>query len=585
MVGLIFTWQFSPPKTPPTQKPPLHRPHLTITFHLAHFVSQTSANRSPTSAADSGGRASEATMESSPQPQYQHYVPKFLLRNFAHPYKPSDRKKRKGGRKDENGVYYGEAVVRSVDLTSNPPVICEKPINRILGQMDMYDDKTKSGKEQRRIEEVLGRLENQAALAFTKIKKAYAEHQERQGEEGEREQPEHMGAACLTRSERDCIRKFLYILKYRGLMDHQRYNHQMPGAYVAEDREYMHEFMDEKLYERPLNVWLDNIKQIIDMDMDLEYDWAHELTKRMYPEDAMMFFMHSEMFYMCICTPANPDDEFLLTDNSYNVFEGPNTFIRNKQTGKVQQSLFAPLHMFAPVSPKLMIVLRNALLPNPLEDADEEIRREREMERRIDLGAFSEDLRKSLLADLPVAKARNNYSKVIDGRLTVIPGWDGKKKKEDRFYFDFFPIDRRHVNTINSVFLGNLGPSTSVIFETTATFARTLDWFLTSPSSFGKIMSGMEGDGHEESLRKLEVISRSLGSTGETVSTMLDIQEKSHAIHETFLEKYKAKRWMLKKLVIEEDEKIKGFFDQMDKPDNKFMRSYLVLGSLPPHFP
>ena len=274
-----------------------------------------------------------------------------------------------------------------------------------------------------------------------------------------------------------------------------------------------------------------------------------------------MFFMHSEMFYMYICTPANPDDEFLLTDNSYNVFEGPNTFIRNKQTGKVQQSLFAPLHMFAPVSPKLMIVLRNALLPNPLEDADEEIRRKREMQRRIDLGAFSEDLRKSLLADLPVAKARNNYSKVIDGRLTVIPGWNGKKKKEDRFYFDFFPIDRRYVNTINSVFLGNLGPSTSVIFETTATFARTLDWFLTSPSSFGKIMSGMEGDGYEESLRKLEVISRSLGSTGETVLTTLDIQEKGYAIHKAFLEEYKANRWMLKKLVIEEDEKIKGFFD------------------------
>jgi len=41
-----------------------------------------------------------------------------------------------------------------------------------------------------------------------------------------------------------------------------------------------------------------------------------------------------------------------------------------------------------------MIVLRSALLPNPLEDADDEIRRKREMECRMDLGAFGEDLAK-----------------------------------------------------------------------------------------------------------------------------------------------------------------------------------------------
>jgi len=523
-------------------------------------------------------------MESSPQLQFQHFVPKFLLKNFAHPYKPTGGR-RKGKRKDDSGLHYGDKVVRSVDLTSDPPVICEKPISRILGQMDMYDDKTKSGKDQRRIEEVLGKFENQAARVFTKITKAYAQHQEG-GEErkGKREETDTMGAVCLTRSERDCIRKFLYILKYRGLVDHMRYNHETPGAYVAHDREYVHEYMNEKLYERPLNVWLDNIKQIIDMEMDLEYDWANELPKKMYPDDAMGCFIHSEMFYMCICTPANPDDEFILTDNSYNVFEGPNTFVRNKQTGKVEQSVYAPLHMFAPVSPKLMIVLRSCILPNPLEDADDEIRRAREMQRRMTIGMLSEDLTKGLLMDLPVAKPRNNYSKVVDGRLTVIPGYDGKKKKEDRFYFDFFPINRRHVNTINSVFLGNLGPSTSVIFETTATFGRTLDWFLTSPCCFGKIISGMEGDSHKESLRKLEVISHSLGSTKKAISSTLEIQDESYATHEALLKMFKANRRMWKKLIVEEDKEIKGFVEQMEEPENQLVLSYVALGSLPPLF-
>jgi len=118
-------------------------------------------------------------------------------------------------------------------------------------------------------------------------------------------------------------------------MDYSRYNHEMPEASVVYDKEYIHEYMDGKLYERPLNVWLNNIKQIIDIKMDLEYDWASELPKRLYPDDDIGFFIYNEIIYMHICTPVNPDDKFILTDNSYNVFKGPNTCVRNKETGKV----------------------------------------------------------------------------------------------------------------------------------------------------------------------------------------------------------------------------------------------------------
>jgi len=158
----------------------------------------------------------------------------------------------------------------------------------------------------------------------------------------------------------------------------------------------------------------------------------------------------------------------------------------------------------------------------------------------------------------------------------MIPGWDGEKK-EDRFYSDSFPIDRRQVNIINSLFLGNLWPSTRVIFETTATFARTLEWFLTSPSSFGRILSSMEEDSHGESLRKLEVISLTR-LNGETVSTTLHIHDKGHVIHEAFLNWQKANQWVFKKLIVEEDETIKDFFEQIGKPENESLRSYLVLG-------
>lgn len=70
--------------------------------------------------------------------------------------------------------------------------------------------------------------------------------------------------------------------------------------------------------------------------------------------------------------------------------------IHSSETSRRERfnSLFSPLYTCSPLSQKLMIVLHSALLPNPLEDADDEIRRKREMECRMDLGAFGEDLAK-----------------------------------------------------------------------------------------------------------------------------------------------------------------------------------------------
>ena len=510
----------------------------------------------------------------SPKPQYQHFVPQFLLRNFSHPYKPAGGKK-KGKRKDDNGLYYGESVVRAVDLATDLPVICEKPIKRILGQINMYDDSTKPSKEQRRLEELLGKFESQAAKVFSKILKAYANHQGKM-----QENPETTGGVCLTRSERDCIRKFLFILKYRGLDFHQRFNHETVATYDSNDNEHVREYMSEKLYDRPLNVWLDNIKAIIDADRDTELGWGNDLPRRMYPDDAMWFFSHAQTYFMSICTPADPTDEFVLTDNSYNVFEGPNTFMRSKDTGDVEGSAHAPLHMFAPVSPKLMIVLRCYLLPSPLEDADDAVRKDREKLRKISLDSVYGGgvLDKGLLGDLPVAKAQNSYSTVVNGRLALLPGYDGKKRKDDRFFFNFFRISSRHVNTINSILLDNLGPSTSVVFETTATFARTLEWYLTAPCSLGKtIVRGMKGDQKEESLRKLEIISRSLGSTKKTVSSTLHVPLQDLG-HEAIHEQWKATRWMWKKLVVDQDEAFKGYIKEMESPECQHLMSYFTLG-------
>ena len=509
--------------------------------------------------------------------QYQHFVPQFLLRNFSHPYKPAGGRKR-GKRKDENGLYFGESVVHALDFTADPPAICEKAVKRILGQMNMYEDDdanaasiraNDASKQQKRVEEMLSKLEDQAARVFRKITKAYEDHQR---EQREGNGPSKVGVVCLTRGERNLIRKFLFLLKYRGSTFHRRFYHQTPHDYNANDSKTLREYMARKGYTRPIDVWLDNIKAIIELDMDVEGKWKTELCRRMYPDDAMWFFAHTEMFYMAICTPSDPDREFILTDSSYNIFEGPNTCARNEDTGCLEGSAWTELHMFAPVSPKLMIVLRSFTFPQSIEDAIEAVRQDRERLRRQVLDKVFGGEVKGLLHDLPVAKAQNSYSRIVNGRSVPLDGYDGTRKEEHKFYFSLFPISTRHVNIINGVLLENCDHCTSVVFLTKSIFAKTLEWFLET-DSIGKVVAGAPGsDSRAESLRKMGIVSRALGSTGTTVTSELDPPTSvADARHQYLRSEEALGRQWFQKVVIEGEE------DPMMKME--FMRLYVKLGT------
>lgn len=442
--------------------------------------------------------------------QYQHFVPQFLLRNFSHPYKPDGEipKKRKGGggkQKYQKGMYPNDPVIRHLDLTANPPVICEKPVKRILGQINMYHDSTKPDKQQQEVEQMLSKVEDQASQIFRKIVKAHEEKEP---------------GLWITRPERDLVRKFLFILKYRGSGFYERFNHDSPGAYSADDRELMREYMSQHGFTRPLDVWLHAIKTIINLDMTERTEWQKELANQMYTGDAIWFITHCEYYYMAICTPSDPGDEFILTDGCYNVFEGNNCFVRDSKTGEVGGGSYTPLHMFAPISPKLMIVLRANQLPNSLEDADEVVKKMRQLQRGLVLGPLSvDDWGFSRLADLPIDKARNSYSKVVNGRLQLIDSsGEWKPRKQDKFCFNIFPIDTKHVNMINGFLLDNCATCTSVVFESTSAFKKTLEWFLTAPCEvIGKIIMGLLADEREVALKKMIVVARSLGFEGKAI--------------------------------------------------------------------
>src|SRR5438046_7080918 len=108
-----------------------------------------------------------------------------------------------------------------------------------MGITDMYRDFAHAT-DQHYLEKQLSKLESRACEIISKIKKAF--------EANENE-------VWITRPERDDLRKFLFIMKYRGLLMRQRFYYQRIEEYSANDREMMLKYMHEKGFQKPIDVW------------------------------------------------------------------------------------------------------------------------------------------------------------------------------------------------------------------------------------------------------------------------------------------------------------------------------------------
>ena len=424
--------------------------------------------------------------------QYHHYIPRFTLRNFAHPFQPqnvSGRQRQRNKRKRQKGHYPGEEMIYAINLAGTEPQITETPVASTFGQMDMYRDFA-NAPNQHKVEQKLSRLESNAARIIHKIRKEY----EAQKKE-----------IWISRSERDTLRKFLFIMKYRGPGFRQRFGHQLPDEYSEDDAERLTAYMREKGYKRPVDVWFDNIKVLVDLKMDSEMNWANELMEKIYPDDAKWAISNMQSMYLSICTPSSQEDEFLLTENSYSIHEGPHS-----------PRAYTEFHVFAVISPKLIMVLRSFLLPIPEEDQDPGIK-----EWRQELYALNAAKHifpshaNSCLQDLPVRKARNSYSEVVNGRVIWSDGRDRKLRPDDKFCFEFFPITTTHVNKINSIMLEESYSISAVAFKSKSSARKALEFHLTTPivlNEFGKKIFKTRDDARFVCFKKYEQVARQLGS-------------------------------------------------------------------------
>jgi hypothetical protein len=425
--------------------------------------------------------------------QYQHYIPQLILRRFAvaQPIAPSRNRKNEARQRKQSA---SNAKVKVVSLDKDPPEITDEPVRRTFGQQDMYNDDSKFDKKGReRIEKKLGEIEAAASRIIARVVDAYEA-----GKEG----------ILLSRYDKDLLRKFQFVMKYRGPIFFRRFNHQTAEAYDSVDKTTFLGYMQRSGFSRPLDVSFDNLTKIIDMPIDPEGRWPWELAKRIYPPDGIWLIINVWEMHTAFVTPSDPDDEFILTENAFGIHEGPVSYSVDRRTGKQTQVAYTEFHLLTVISPRLVMVLRHDSMPEPLEDMDPNIRKQK-LDRLAEQAQTHLDPEHatSLLQDFPLEKAR----------LVLAQGEDGKPRPGDTFHFAFSRLESRQIQTINMVMLDQAHKIDKLVFKSEAALRKALEFYLDYPCLTNgmfslKTISDKPDDPMLLLFQKLEHVARILGS-------------------------------------------------------------------------
>lgn len=447
--------------------------------------------------------------------QYHHFIPQFILRNFAHVYRSTRGHGHRAG-KGKPRLYNGDQALNTVNLSTDPPELAESPLRRSFGLVDMYRDFTKV-ENQQYLEKHLGKLESQAAQMIIRVCKAFNNGNH---------------AVWLSRFERNNLRKFFFLMKYRGKGFQRRFLCDTTQGYIQDDKDKFLEYMRKRNFRNPLDVWFHSIKTILDLQIDVQGQWMKTLINQIYPDDAYWFIMHSEMMYLAFCTPSDPKMEFIVTENCYAISEGPFSLSIDPRTREEKTVAWTSYHEFGPLSPKLIMVLRSFLLPNSEEDKNENIKSWREKMFALNSSKHANpSAATSKLADLPVRKARNSYSVVDDTGVQLQDGEDGSRRSYHKFCFEFFKIPTEHVNIINSIMLDNAHEHELIAFASRDFLREALEHYITMPSDCGfKVVSDEATDSRLQYLRKLEQVLHKLGSNGCLVYHPYSIPDQDHLL-------------------------------------------------------
>ncbi len=438
--------------------------------------------------------------------QYHHFIPRFLLRNFAVFKNPGKITPKTSTNKKKRAP----APTRLNLLNLQTRALEQADVAHTFGFVDLYRDFDASEPEQHDLEKRLSRLEGDASEIFRKAK--------RMQEAGKHE-------FQLTRREKNLLRRFIFLMLYRNRTMAGRYE-KSTADYDCDDRDKMLAYMKAKGFAQPRSVYLSNIRAFMDVDLSTEWQvWYEEISRRAYPSDAAWFFKNMQMSFIAFCTPQVEADEFLMTQNVYSIFEGPNC-----------GGVWTDYHIFAPVSPKLMIITRSFLLSDGV-DEDEASRQE--LLQWNNSKHMHPGLAGSCLEDLPIAKARNNYSHVVNGKTELLP----IKMSRDKhiFYFQFFPLETRHVQKVNTILLEEAPGTIALVYQSPESLRRTLEFYLTDDSPGFKQVYRLPPTDPKDHHNALDTLGLSLGKwrEDEGIPYLQILERIAQSLGSTAIAKYK----------------------------------------------
>ncbi|PWW75895.1 hypothetical protein C7212DRAFT_280441 [Tuber magnatum] len=345
-----------------------------------------------------------------------------------------------------------DPYIKLYDLESGVLDFCK--VGRAYGIPDMYKDA--DHEKVYHVEELLSKLESSVASIYHRIKSG---HESRKYK------------FSITRKERNLLRKFLFVMRYRSHKFWSKYTGTIDN-YKHNDRDLLIEFLQERSITDLRQVWLQNLEVIVKTEIDADGEWLGTIGREMFAGDANMYVFHMSESYMAFCEPESPEDEFIITDNGFGIFEGPVVYdtVNLKSTGadgsrpQLKDPTYTEYHKLAPLSPRLILILRsNFLRDGPI------------WKRRLDFfrqwKVWPEG--DSLLQDLPIKPAKTHY---------WLPGRTKKAVHtlEDEFFFEIYKVNTKEVQTINTVMLQEA--TGSITWVSDESVVRSLRAFLGNPS-------------------------------------------------------------------------------------------------------
>ncbi|KAG7445313.1 uncharacterized protein BT62DRAFT_897718 [Guyanagaster necrorhizus] len=387
-----------------------------------------------------GARSTPAHVQppkSDQRDQYQHAIPRFILRRFqAGPRKTKAVRRaeyRRTGEDPDQVLYYncasGSLTVRSVGT--------------IYGQKNLYRDAS-SPSNVNEVEEKLSFLERKAALTIETLHSELAR-----------------GKITIKRRDLDDLRKFMFVLHYRN-MGSTYFDPKLSPSI----RQWLIRYQTEHQCQTHVDVWLHVMRYYLDTPHSQIVDDAHaDFKKYGYEEvfrhiatgvdpimehsEAIAYQVQAEGHFLGIWE-AEATSEFILTDGAAGLWEG-------------LTPRYEMIHRIFVVSPRIALVLRS---------------------HKVALYESGAPMTSDLLSipqEKPTSRLVNGETAIRLSNENDISEINRHRSPDDVFTFTVTKLTLDQTEALNTVLLRNMKYDGGITFLERAHMLRTLRVFWYNP--------------------------------------------------------------------------------------------------------